>query len=193
MASVTPKQQYETSLQAILQIVMDMPQVSDADWMAISGHTGTLWGLRDRLDAVRQQVIIIRENRYYRERVVATPQTMMLTAQEKATSDEYTHCEWCKRIVKRSYVNTHQLETKVCLDIRLALEMEKRYLNSKVAWKRKIHRFFEKYCKTFQVVHYFVQQRLHQKDPQGFWWVYNLDEVVFDNVRLNPFRKSVIG
>jgi hypothetical protein len=117
---------------------------------------------------------------------------MMLSAQDKATSEHYTHCEFCKRIIKRSYIQTHQLETKVCLDIRLALEMEKRYLNSKVAWKRRIHLFFEKYCKTFQVVHYFVQQRIHQKDPSGMWWIYNLDDVVFQDVKHNPFRRSTM-
>jgi hypothetical protein len=159
MAHQTPKEQYEASLQAILQIVMDMPTLSDGDWKLISDHTGKLWGLRDRLNAVQQQVIIIERNRYYRERVLQTPRTMMLTAQEKATSDEYVHCEWCKRIVKKSYIDTHQAETKVCLDIRLALEMEKRYLNSKVAWKRSIHRFFEKHRKTYQMIHYYVLKR----------------------------------
>jgi len=193
MATQTPKQQYESSLQAILQIVMDMPNLSDGDWKLISDHTGTLWGLRDRLSAVQRQVVIIRENRYYRERVVATPQTMMMTAQDKATSDHYTHCQWCKRVVKRTYMDTHQLETKVCLDIRLALEMEKRYLNSKVAWKRSIHKFFEKHRKTFQVIHYFVQQRIQQESPSGLWWVYNLDYCVFDDVKLNPFRLCFIN
>jgi hypothetical protein len=168
MAHQTPKEQYESSLQAILQIVMDMPQLSDGDWKAISDHTGKLWGMRDRLNAVQQQVTIIERNRYYRERVLQTPRTMMLTAQEKATSDLYTHCQCCKRIVKKNQLISHQNNTKVCLDIRLALEMEKRYLNSKVAWKRKIHNFFEEHRKTYQMIHYFIKKRSEDiPNPEG--------------------------
>jgi len=176
MAQQTPKQQYEASLQAILQIVMEMPHLTDGDWHSISTHTSTLWDLRTRLDAVQQQVIVIQENRYYRERIQRTPTTLMLTAQEKATDEDYTHCEWCKRIVKKSYMKTHQEEATVCLDIRLALEMEKRYLNSKVAWKRKIHTFFEKHRKTYQMMHYYIRKRLNdlqKPDGKGVFDYYN--------------------
>ena len=168
MTHQTPKQQYEASLQAILQTVMEMPHLTDGDWHSISEHSSTLWELRTHLEAVQQQVIIIRSNRYYRERVQRTPATMMLSAQEKATDEEYTHCPWCKRIVKKSYMDKHQEEAKVCLDIRLALEMEKRYLNSKVAWKRKIHSFFQKHHKTFQMIHYYIRKRLDDyNNPSG--------------------------
>ena len=168
MAHQTPKEEYEKTLQAILQIVMEMPQLSDSDWKAISDHTGKLWGMRDLLTAVQQQVIIIERNRYYRERVRQTPKTRMLTAQEKATSDEYTHCPFCKRPIKKTQLEEHQNTTKVCMDNRLALEMEKRYLNSKVAWKRKIHHFFEKHNRTYQMIHYFVKQRIEDAiHPEG--------------------------
>jgi hypothetical protein len=190
--SLTPKEQYEQSLKTILQIVMDMPQLSDGDWKAIGDETAKLWNLRERLSAVQRQVVIIEDNRYYRERVIATPRTMMLTAQDKATSEQYTHCVFCESNVKKSYLLDHQLETKKCLEIRLTLEMKKRYFNSKVAWKQNIRRLFEKYRSHFDIVHYFIRHRLVQKEPSGMWWVYNLDDCVFDDIKLNPFRKSVL-
>jgi hypothetical protein len=46
--------------------------------------------------------------------------------------------------------------------------MEKRYLNSKVAWKRKIHTFFEKHRKTYQMMHYYIRKRLDDlQKPNG--------------------------
>jgi hypothetical protein len=193
MAQLTPKQQYEASLQAILQVVMDMPQLTDGDWKTISDHTGVLWKLRDRLDAIQEQRVIILDNRYYRERVRQTPASQMMSAQEKAVSDKYIACPYCKRTIKITYWDTHIVETVVCSSIKLALEMEKRYLNSKVAWKRKIHDFFNAHRKTFQVINYFVQHRKIQKNPSGLWWVYNLNDCVFDNVKYNPFRHSILS
>jgi hypothetical protein len=170
----TPKQQYEESLQAILQTVMEMPNVSDGDWKSISDHTSVVWNemkemkkMIEVMKRLKTQATIIEGNRYYRERVLQTPKTMMLTAQEKATSKQYTHCDCCKRIVKKSQLKSHQTDTKVCLDTRLALEMEKRYLNSKVAWKRRIHAFFEKHRKTYQLIHYFVKGQSELKDGTG--------------------------
>jgi hypothetical protein len=171
MPHQTPKEQYESSLQAILQTVMEMPDVSDGDWKAISDHTSVAWkAMKTTLEMVerlKKEAHIIERNRYYRERVLQTPKTMMLTAQEKATSKHYTHCDCCKRIVKKSQLKSHQTETKVCLDTRLALEMEKRYLNSKVAWKRRIHAFFEKHRKTYQLIHYFVKGHSELRDGTG--------------------------
>ena len=170
----TPKEQYESSLQAILMTVMEMPDVSDGDWKSISDHTSVVWKemkeMKEMIEVMKRlkaQATIIERNRYYRERVLQTPKTMMITAQEKSTSKHYTHCDCCKRIVKKSQLKSHQTETKVCLDTRLALEMEKRYLNSKVAWKRRIHAFFEKHRKTYQLIHYFVKGQSELKDGTG--------------------------
>lgn len=161
MTHQTPKQEYDTSCQVIIQTSMEISHISDGEWKTICDHTSIVWkemkAMREVVERLRQQATIIERNRYYRERVLQTPKTMMLTAQEKATSKHYTHCDCCKRIVKKSQLKSHQTETKVCLDTRLALEMEKRYLNSKVAWKRRIHAFFEKHRKTYQLIHYFVK------------------------------------
>ena len=163
ITTMTPKEQYESSLQSILQIVMDMPEVSDGDWKAISDHTSVLWKLKDRLASVQQQVVYIRANRYYRERVAQTPKTMMLTAQDKATDNDYIPCVCCKRIVKKSYLKTHCEESKVCMDIRLALVMDKRCLTSKVPWKGNIKKFFDKYRKNYLLIHYFVKEHITNK------------------------------
>ena len=69
MPHQTPKEQYESSLQAILQTVMEMPDVSDGDWKSISDHTGVVWNemraMREVIDRLRKEATIIEGNRYY--------------------------------------------------------------------------------------------------------------------------------
>ena len=176
MTQTTPKEQYESSLQAILQIVMEMPQLSDGDWKAISDHTGKLWGMRDRLTAVREQVIIIERNTYYQRRLRPTPKNRMLTAQEKATSDEYAPCEYCESCIMKTHMKDHQSTTQKCINIRLTRERDKRHLNAQLARKADIKAFLAKYTLEIQSINHFIKQRIRDSnhpDDKGMFNYYN--------------------
>ena len=65
------------------------------------------------------------------------------------------------------------------MNIRLTLEMEARYLKSRVAWKQRMYRFFEKNRKTFIGLNIFISAHLRNREPKGRWWIYNLDRCMY--------------
>ena len=157
---MTTKEQYEQSLQRILQCVMEMPNINDGEWKLIADETSALWKLKDEFG----KILIIREevrrNTYYQRFVTKPKEKRVVTAQEKAVEDRYICCGTCKRIVAKDYLTTHHRESKVCIDIRLALEMERRAIKTKNVATSVMKRFFENYRKTYNVVNYLVENHL---------------------------------
>ena len=174
----SPKEQFDAQLQNILAICMEMPSITDDEWINISNSTKELFKLKEILSRIQIITVEIDNNRYYNKYIVNTPPPLV-SAQEKATNDDFICCSICKRIVKITNLSSHQETTKVCMTIRLTLEMEKRYLKSKVAWKLRMYRFFEKNRKIFIELNIFISQHLHNKEPKGRWWIYNLDRIMY--------------
>jgi hypothetical protein len=169
MMRTTSKQQYEQNLQGILQCVMDMENITDADWKSIADKTSALWKLKDEFG----KILIIREevrrNSYYQRFITKPKEKRVVTAQEKAVEENYICCGTCKRIIAKDYLTTHQRESKVCIDIRLALEMERRAIKTKKVATSVMKRFFEHYRKTYNVVNYLVENHLGKLKKHQRW------------------------
>jgi len=165
----TQKEQYEQSLQRILQWAMELENLTDAQWKSIADETSALWKLKDEFG----KILIIREevrrNTYYQRFVTKPKEKRVVTAQEKAVDKNYICCGTCKRIVAKDYLTTHQRESKVCIDIRLALEMERRAIKTKKVATSVMKRFFEYYRKTYNVVNYLVENHLGKLKKHRQW------------------------
>jgi hypothetical protein len=174
----SPKEQFDEHLQNILAICMEMPSITDDEWVKISNSTKELFKLKEALTRLQLITVEIDRNRYYNKYIVNTPPPLV-TAQEKATDDKFICCSICKRTVKITNLSSHQESTLVCMNIRLTLEMEARYLKSKVAWKQRMYRFFERNRKTFIGLNIFISSHLRNREPKGRWWIYNLDRCMY--------------
>lgn len=173
MASVTAKTQYEASIQKILQIVMEIPDLNDEVWLAISDETSLLWRLREQLTSIQTIRVGVRQNDYYR-RWVMNYHRQERTPQDKAQNENISTCEYCRRAMNSGHLEGHQAKTKICIDIQQVRKMERDLLKYP-------HRapFYQKYMKVYILVNYYAKRHRENHKPKGMWWVYNLEDVVF--------------
>ena len=157
----TPKEQYKKCIQNILQIVMDIPDLSDGSWKRIADETSTMWKLQDSIFQIQRQAIILQQNRYYNRQQEQL--TREQKQQEKSTNDIYVCCSACRRIVNKKYLAKHMDNTKVCVDIRLALKVNKRHIKIKT-FSETQQKFFNKYYKIIQTINYFVIKHLKNQE-----------------------------
>jgi hypothetical protein len=171
--AITPKEQYEKSIQSILQIVMDIPDLNDNVWKAIADETSVLWRLREQLTRIQTLRVEVRNNRYYRQ-YVSNPQRRERSAQSSAQDDEIIPCDICRRPIKNGWLDDHKNNTKVCIDIQQVRKLERDILKNP-------HRteFCKNNMKIYILLNYFIAKHKTIHTPRGLWWVYNLDGVMF--------------
>ena len=158
---MTPKEQYKKCIQNILQIVMEIPELSDGSWKKIADETSVMWKMQESIFQIQRQAIILQQNRYYNRQQEQL--TREQKQQEKATNDIYVCCGLCKRIVNKRYLDKHIENTKICIDIRLALRVDKRHIKIKTVSETQ-QKFFNKYYKIIQTINYFVIKHLKNQE-----------------------------
>lgn len=119
----------------------------------------------------------LQDNKYYKKKMRQNQEKRrLMTMEQKAISDKYTHCYYCDNIIKRTYLDTH-LMSKCCSDNQLKKEFTKKHYP--------VH---QKHNKTTQVVNYFIRKWLYDTNNKrnnlrnGMYWktiellkIYKLD------------------
>lgn len=161
--ALTEKQQYEKCVQTILQIVMEIDGLNDNVWKEISDQCGSLWKLKESFANISVQANRIEHNTYYHRYVRVERPRHILSVAEKACNDKYTNCPRCDRIVKEKYIERHQSESKVCIDITLVKSLT---LKNQSLYNHKM--------KEFNLVNHWVVDRCKDTPrPVGLWGWYN--------------------
>ena len=163
----TPKERYVKNLNSILQSVMEINGLGDGVWKEIADRCKDLYDMTDLFGIIEVQTRFIQDNRYYRERVIRTRQRLRIDQQNKVNSEKYTNCKWCDRIIKNTYMDTHLIKTKVCVDIQLVKTL---------TLKHKTLNHID--IKRLNLIQHNIMDKLRDaenREVKGMWEIYNED------------------